>query len=117
MTLMKKHFILIGFGDVGQSIAAVFEKAHASFVVIDKNEAKLKDRGFEYIAGDATDEELLKSAGIGNASTVIIMLNNDDDIIFMEERIRCAPFGHLVEIDGNCLDRPSGVLAQDGDAV
>lgn len=80
--LMKKHFILIGFGDVGQSIASVFEKAHASFVVIDKNEAKLKDRGFEYVAGDATDEELLKSAGIGNASTVIIMLNNDDDIIF-----------------------------------
>ena len=79
---MKKHFILIGFGDVGQSIAAVFEKAHASFVVIDKTEAKLKDRGFEHIAGDATDEDLLKRAGIGNASTVIIMLNNDDDIIF-----------------------------------
>jgi voltage-gated potassium channel len=79
---MKKHVILIGFGDVGQSIARVLDNAHMSFVVIDMNEAKIRDKGFEYVAGDATDEELLKRAGIKNASTVIIVLNNDDDIIF-----------------------------------
>lgn len=79
---MRKHFILIGYGDVGHSIASVLKDAHLSFLVIDKNEAKLKDKGFDYIAGDAIDEELLKRAGISNASTVIIVLNNDDDIIF-----------------------------------
>jgi voltage-gated potassium channel Kch len=79
---MKKHFILIGYGDVGRSIAQVLEKAHVSFVVIDKNEAKLRDKGFDYVAGDATDEEILKRAGIRNASTVITVLNNDADIIF-----------------------------------
>ena len=79
---MRKHFILIGYGDVGHSIASVLKDAHLSFIVIDKNEAKLKDKGFDYIAGDAIDEELLKRAGISNASTVIIVLNNDDDIIF-----------------------------------
>ena len=79
---MKKHFILIGYGDVGRSIAAVFEKSHVSFVIIDKNEAKLKDRGFDYVAGDAVDEEVLKRAGIQNASTIIMVLNNDADIIF-----------------------------------
>ncbi len=79
---MRKHFILIGYGDVGHSIASVLKDAHLSFMVIDKNEAKLKDKGFEYLAGDATDEELLKRAGISSASTVIIVLNNDDDIIF-----------------------------------
>lgn len=79
---MGKRFILIGYGDVGGSIARVLERAHVSFLVIDKNEAKLKNRDFEYMAGDAIDEELLKRAGIANASTVIIVLNNDDDIIF-----------------------------------
>src|SRR3990172_1824130 len=79
---MRKHFILIGYGDVGHSIASVLKDAHLSFIVIDKNEEKLKDKGFDYIAGDAIDEELLKRAGISNASTVIIVLNNDDDIIF-----------------------------------
>ncbi len=74
---MRKHFILIGYGDVGHSIVSVLKDAHLSFLVIDKNEAKLKDKGFDYIVGDATDEELLKRAGISNASTVIIALNND----------------------------------------
>ncbi|VVB97582.1 Calcium-gated potassium channel MthK [uncultured archaeon] len=79
---MKKHFILVGYGDVGKSIADVLEKAHVDFVVIDRNESKLKDKGFTYVAGDATDEEVLRRAGIQNASTIIIVLNNDDDIIF-----------------------------------
>ncbi|MDD5473067.1 MAG: TrkA family potassium uptake protein [Candidatus Methanoperedens sp.] len=77
-----KRFILIGYGDVGRSIAQVLEKAHVNFVVIDKNEAKLKGKGFDFVAGDAADEEILKNAGVQTASTVIIVLNNDADIIF-----------------------------------
>ncbi|CAG0973488.1 MAG: NAD-binding protein [Candidatus Methanoperedens sp.] len=79
---MRKHFILIGYGDVGRSIAVVLEKAHVYYVVIDMNEAKLKDKGFEYHVGNGTEEEILRQAGLTNASTVIIALNNDDDIIF-----------------------------------
>jgi len=79
---MEKHFILIGYGDVGRSIAVALEKAHVHFIVIDTNEAKLKDKGFEYHIGNGTDEEILRQAGLTSASTVIIALNNDDDIIF-----------------------------------
>jgi len=79
---MEKKYILIGYGDVGRSIASALEKAHAHFVVIDMNETKLKDRGFDYFVGNGTDEEILIRAGLREASTVIIVLNNDDDIIF-----------------------------------
>jgi voltage-gated potassium channel len=79
---MKKHYILIGYGDVGKSIANALEKAQVHFVIIDLNEAKLKDKGFEYYIGNGTDEEILIRAGLKNASTVIIVLNNDDEIIF-----------------------------------
>ena len=79
---MKKQFVLIGYGDVGRRIAEVLKNANQSFVVVDRNEAKIKDKGFDYVAGDATDEEVLRRAGLNNASTVIIVLNNDDDIIF-----------------------------------
>ncbi len=79
---MKKHYILIGYGDVGLSIAGVLEKAHVSFVVVDKNEAKFKDKNFKYVVGDATDEEVLKRADLTSATSVIIVLNNDTDIIF-----------------------------------
>ncbi len=77
-----KRFILVGYGDVGKRIAQVLKDANASFVVVDKNEAKLKDKDFEYVAGNATDEEVLRRAGIQKASTVIIVLNNDADIIY-----------------------------------
>jgi voltage-gated potassium channel len=79
---MVKHYILIGYGDVGRSIAAALEKVNVHFVVIDMNETKLKDRGFDYYVGNGTDEEILIQAGLKNASTVIIVLNNDDDVIF-----------------------------------
>lgn len=79
---MRKHFILIGYGDVGRSIADVLEKAHVHYVVIDLNELKLKDKGFEYVVGNGTEEDILRRAGLTNASTIIIALNNDDDIIF-----------------------------------
>lgn len=79
---MKKHYILIGYGDVGKTIASVLEKSHVYYVVVDINESKLKDKGFEYYAGNGTDEEVLRKAGLSNASTIIITLNNDDDIIF-----------------------------------
>ncbi len=77
-----KKFILLGYGDVGRSIASVLQDARVSFVVVDKNEVKMKDKGFDYVAGDATDEEVLRRAGIKDVSTVIIVLNNDADIIF-----------------------------------
>lgn len=79
---MRKYFILIGYGDVGRSITPVLEKAHLHFVVIDMNESKLKGKGFEYYVGNGTDESILLQAGLRNASTVIIVLNNDNDIIF-----------------------------------
>ncbi len=79
---MVKHYILIGYGDVGRNIATALEKANVHFVVIDMNETKLKDRGFDYYVGNGTDEKILIQAGLKNASTVIIVLNNDDDIIF-----------------------------------
>lgn len=79
---MRKHIILIGYGDVGRSIAAVLEKAQVYYVVIDTNELKLKEKGFEYVVGNGTYEDILRRAGLTNASTIIIALNNDDDIIF-----------------------------------
>ena len=80
---MKKHsIILVGYGDVGRRIAKVLMDSDASFVVVDENEAKLKDKDFEYIIGDATDEDVLIQAGLKNASSVIVVLNNDTDIIF-----------------------------------
>jgi Trk K+ transport system NAD-binding subunit len=76
------HIIVLGYGDMGKRIVEILEKEKAVFIVVDTNEKAFKNVGFEYIVGNATEEEVLKKAGIGNASTVIVTLNNDTSVIF-----------------------------------
>jgi Trk K+ transport system NAD-binding subunit len=76
------HIIVLGYGDMGKRIVEILEKEKAVFIVVDTNEKAFKNAGFEYIVGNATEEEVLKKAGIGNASTVIVTLNNDTSVIF-----------------------------------
>lgn len=82
----KGHIIILGFGDVGKQIARVLQstkvQTKVNFIVVDKEESKLKDSGYNYVIGNATDEETLKKAGILKASTLIIVLNKDTDVIF-----------------------------------
>ncbi|HID27213.1 MAG TPA: TrkA family potassium uptake protein [Methanosarcinales archaeon] len=82
----KGHIIILGFGDVGKQIARVLQstkvQTKVNFIVVDKEESKLKNSGYNYVIGNATDEETLKKAGILKASTLIIVLNKDTDVIF-----------------------------------
>jgi Trk K+ transport system NAD-binding subunit len=76
------HIIILGYGDVGKRIAEVLDENDIPFVIVDSNEDLFLKPDFEYIVGNGTEEEVLKNAGIENASTVIICLNKDTDVIF-----------------------------------
>ena len=78
----EKHLVVVGYGDVGKSIVDELERARAEFVVVDKNEGALLDKGFDYVVGDGSNEEILRRAGVASASTIIIALNIDTDAIF-----------------------------------
>lgn len=80
--ITNEHLILLGYGDVGKSIVEVFVENDVNFIVVDKNEAALSNVNFDNIIGDGTDEAVLKQAGIEKASTVIITLNTDTEVIF-----------------------------------
>jgi len=76
------RMVVVGYGDVGKSIVDELKRARAEFVVVDRNEDVLKDKGFDYVVGDGSNEEILKRAGAESASTIIIALNIDTDAIF-----------------------------------
>ncbi|RNI14459.1 potassium channel protein [Methanohalophilus sp. RSK] len=76
------HIIVLGYGDVGKRIAEVLDENDIPFVIVDSKEDLFLRPDFEYIVGNGTEEEVLKNAGIENASTVIICLNHDTDVIF-----------------------------------
>ena len=77
---LANHFVLCGFGRVGQEIARAFTERGVPFVVLDHNPEALAAAGAAgYLAreGDATRDENLRAAGIGRARGLIAAGDSD----------------------------------------
>ena len=76
------HYIICGFGRVGRNVANELTTTHRHFVAIDSDEVALeaqRDRlpGLVYLGGDASDDDLLLSAGIHDAQGVFAVTGDD----------------------------------------
>jgi len=83
---LKNHFILCGYGRVGQAIAQAFSEEEVPFVIIANNEqhiARADKEGYLCIFGDATSDELLKEAGIERAHGLVAAVGSDTDNTFI----------------------------------
>jgi voltage-gated potassium channel len=85
---LNRHVILCGFGRNGQQAARTLKNHGMNFVVIEKEEQFLEKSlpffpDLNYIIGDATDDEVLKSAGIDRATALITALPVDADNVFI----------------------------------
>jgi len=77
---LNDHFILCGYGRVGQAIAGMLKQRDVKFVVIDRDEDtinKAQQAGYLTIHSDGTKDESLKQARIENARGIIIALGDD----------------------------------------
>jgi voltage-gated potassium channel len=82
ITQLKDHFILCGFGRVGEEIANIFKEEDVQFVIIDNRpecNTRADQAGYLYIEGDATSDEVLKKAGIEKARGLVAALGSDID--------------------------------------
>ncbi|MGQ9474843.1 MAG: potassium channel family protein [Actinomycetota bacterium] len=80
------HYILCGYGRVGQRVAEDLRDARASFVIIEKDAAaveKAASRGYLVIKADATTEEALREAGIERAKGLVTALNSDAENLYI----------------------------------
>ena len=73
----EDHLILIGYGRVGRLIAAGLRAGNRGFVVVEEQadtaeEAQLA--GMTVIRGNATDDQVLREAGIDRASALLIAI-------------------------------------------
>jgi voltage-gated potassium channel len=83
---LKNHYIVCGFGRVGEQVAREFKRSGAPFVVLDPNPAVKKYLDAEdvlYIQGDAADEECLKQAGIDKAKGLVSVVDSDADNVYV----------------------------------
>ena len=71
----REHVILCGYGRVGQSIARVLQRQGHEFIAIYLDPARVRAarQGGDPVAfGDAADEQVLASVGLGAANVVVI---------------------------------------------
>ena len=83
---LESHYIICGYGRMGAIIASEFQKKNISFVIIDIDDSKIIDiqeNGFYHIHGDATLDETLINAGIKESKGIVVVLDNDQDNLFV----------------------------------
>jgi voltage-gated potassium channel len=83
---LKEHFIICGYGRVGQEIAGVFVEEKVPFVIIDKDPDSIADvekDGLLYLLADATSDEALKEAGIERARGLVVAVASDADSTYI----------------------------------
>jgi len=75
---LKGHYIVCGFGRMGKIICKELKAKHLPFVAIEKTD-HMNDipEDLLLVAGDATNDEVLKTAGIERAKGLISVLPND----------------------------------------
>jgi voltage-gated potassium channel len=85
---MNGHFIICGLGAVGEDIIQEFVNAREPFVLIEKEQEVLdrlvrENPKILYLVGDATNDDVLKGAGIEKAKGIIAALGNDADNLYI----------------------------------
>lgn len=77
---LRGHAIICGFGRVGSRIAEDCVAARRLFVVIDEQEQNIQkcvQLGYLAIQGDATNDDVLREAGVQHAQCVLVATDSD----------------------------------------
>lgn len=77
---LSDHYILCGFGRVGEEIAKEFMTRGVPYVIVESNPEAIEranQRGYLLLVGDATHDAILKEAGIERARCLLAASDSD----------------------------------------
>lgn len=80
---MRDHVVLCGWGRVGGAIARYLRASDTEVVVVDISEQRVTTVSGPAVCGDATNEDVLRAAGIDRARVLITALNADADNLYV----------------------------------
>ncbi len=83
---LNDHVVFCGYGRMGKLAVESLRNQGVSVVVIEKgpdNARELADSNIPHVLGDATEEEVLITAGVGTAKTLIAALPHDADNVYV----------------------------------
>jgi len=83
---MAGHYILCGFGRIGNQLYKHLTRHNIPLVVVEnspKTVEKLEEKKIPYVYGEATEEEILIRAGIERAKGLIAAVGSDADNVYI----------------------------------
>jgi voltage-gated potassium channel len=80
---LKGHTIVCGWGQVGQAISNSLRAQQTEVVVIDRREDLHEVVDSLAVIGNATDDEVLRRAGIERARGLVVALDSDADCVYV----------------------------------
>ncbi len=82
---MHDHYVVCGFGRMGQQVCEELAEAGVPFVVIEKDPDRVEEiteHGYAFVAGDATQDEILERARIHKAKGMVATLSSEAENVF-----------------------------------
>ena len=80
---LRDHVIVCGWGRIGRSVASNLVAAGRDFVVVDESADRLASSPHLNLVGDATDDAVLRQAGIERASALIATTSTDTTNLYL----------------------------------
>jgi len=80
---MKDHVIVCGWGRVGKAIAHNVAGTGHEVVIVDANPDRTADVPHPTIVGDATDDDILRAAGIERARALVAAIDTDAENLYV----------------------------------
>lgn len=82
---LSQHVIVCGYGRLGRMLAEELERQKCPFVIVELNPDLAAQAAVMHLVhiGDATEEDVLKAAGIERARTIVTALSNDAANVFI----------------------------------
>lgn len=79
---LRNHYVVCGFGRVGRNVATELQATHHHFVAIDEDFEAIEQHlerfpGLLYLHGDASDDDVLARADIGDAKGIFAVTGDD----------------------------------------
>ncbi len=83
---LTDHVIICGYGRIGQMLARELQAGKSDFVIVERGDGRMtaaRELGFLSLQGDATDEDVLRLAGISRARALATVLPDDAANVFI----------------------------------
>lgn len=80
------HYIICGFGRIGETIVQALKARGTPLVVVENNPdnlPRLEAAGINFVVGDATREEVLLEAGIERAKGLVAVVHSDASNVYI----------------------------------